>query len=313
MSQFYDHPVLRGHPLCEPDVVAAVASAASTHRGRPWVATGFTDLNDRASHPCGIFAGEPFAVFGKLSTAPDGHRQFATELRGLALLGSEAGVRIAVPVDSGVVAVGSGALLLCEALPQRPPSWSAIGRLLGALHGVTADRYGLGFDGYFGPLPQDNRPTPTNRWADFYAERRVLPRLRSAVDSGHLPPELAAGVERLVGRLPALGGPEPRPTLLHGDAQQNNFVSTPTGAVPVDAAPYFGHPEIDLALLDYFQPVPDAVFDAYRELAPIEPGFPERRELWRIFGYLAVLTVDGGSAFGRGYRDRLAAAVRRYG
>jgi fructosamine-3-kinase len=35
------------------------------------------------------------------------------------------------------------------------------------------------------------------------------------------------------------------------------FVTTDTGAVVADVAPYFGHPEIDLALVDYFHPVPD--------------------------------------------------------
>ncbi len=56
-------------------------------------------------------------------------------------------------------------------------------------------------------------------------------------------------------------------------AQQNNFVTTDTGAVVADVAPYFGHPEIDLALVDYFHPVPNDVFDAYRDIARIEAGF----------------------------------------
>jgi hypothetical protein len=43
--------------------------------------------------------------------------------------------------------------------------------------------------------------------------------------------DLAADIERVVQRLPSVGGPEPQPTLLHGDAQQNNFVSTDAGAV----------------------------------------------------------------------------------
>ncbi len=67
-------------------------------------------------------------------------------------------------------------------------------------------------------------------------------------------------------------------------------------------APYFGHPEIDLALLDYFAPVPPVVFDAYREITPIDDGFAERRELWRLFGYLAVVAVDGRNEFGRSFR-----------
>ena len=74
------------------------------------------------------------------------------------------------------------------------------------------------------------------------------------------------------------------PTLLHGDAQQNNFVSTEEGAVVIDPAIYFGNPEMDLAFIDYFQPVPDDVFDGYRDELPIDPGFWARRDLWRVWG-----------------------------
>jgi len=55
-------------------------------------------------------------------------------------------------------------------------------------------------------------------------------------------------VEEVAARLPALCGPDPVPTLLDGDAQQNNFVRTADGAMAIDIAPYFGHPEADFAL-----------------------------------------------------------------
>ena len=55
----------------------------------------------------------------------------------------------------------------------------------------------------------------------------AAPGLRAAGALGHLPTGLAAGVERVIQRLPQLCGPEPWPSLLHGDAQQHNFVSAP--------------------------------------------------------------------------------------
>jgi fructosamine-3-kinase len=110
-----------------------------------------------------------------------------------------------------------------------------------------------------------------------------------------------------------LAGPDPQPSLLHGDAQQNNFVTTASTAVVIDAAPYFGHPEIDLALLDFFQPVPTDVLAAYREIANIDPGFPERRELWRLPSNLAIITVDGRGPEGLAAIDRLARAITAYG
>ncbi|MFG2038115.1 hypothetical protein [Dactylosporangium sp. NPDC048998] len=57
--------------------------------------------------------------------------------------------------------------------------------------------------------------------------------------------------------------------------------------------------------------VPD--FDAYREVLPVDAGFAGRRVLWRLFAYLAVVTVDGGSVFGRSFVPRIAAVVARYG
>ncbi len=122
-----------------------------------------------------------------------------------------------------------------------------------------------------------------------------------------MPLSLIRQVEKLISRVPQLCDRESVPTLLHGDAQQNNFISTEAGAVVIDPAIYYGNPEMDLAYIDYFQAVPDDVFDGYREELPIDPGFWERRELWRIWGYLAVVTVGGA-----GYLEKLSAAVQKY-
>jgi len=296
----------------------AIESAASRHLGRGWVSTGFTDLNDRASHPCGLLHGETFSVFAKLALDDPAGERFRAELSGLAFLHEHAHIATPTPIGTGLVPLDHGFLLVTEALSERPPQdrttddWRSIGHTLAALHHVHGPRFGLEhLNGFFGPLRQDNRPVISNRWVDFYAERRVLPLLRSAVDSGHLPRELAADVEQVVPRLPSFCGPEPRPTLVHGDAQQNNFVSTDAGAVVADVAPYFGHPEVDLALLDYFQPVPDDVFDAYREVGPIEADFASRRDIWRVFVDLACITV-AATPFDRKALAHLTEVVRLY-
>lgn len=313
------------HPLLNPLIVAAVERAATRHLGRAWTQAGFTDLNHRATHPCGIFSGTPISVFVKLDTSPSGQQQFAAELSGFSLIRSRTAVATPVPVGDGVIVTHAGTLLLSEAIAERgaasgqaadarePVDYAAIGRALAGLHQARGETFGLAeFDGFYGPLPQCNRPVGSPRWADFYAERRVLPMLRLAVDSGYLPAELALRAERVVARLPELCGPDPAPALLHGDAQQNNFVSTADGAVAIDVAPYFGHPEADLALVDFYSPVHPALLRAYADAAPVDPGFAARRELWRLPGYLAVIAVDGASSFGRSFLPRLDAAIRQY-
>ncbi len=296
------------HRLRDPAVLTAVEAAASGHLGRPWHSRGFTSLDDRASHPCGIFRGESLSVFAKLSTVRE---PLSAEHDGLAFLRQHAGIPTPAPVGPGLADVPAGTLLLTEALPERLPAtrqardWRSIGHVLAAIHQVHAPQFGFGQDNFFGPLRQDNRPAAS--WADFYRERRLLPLLDAAISSGHLPAGLAAGVHRIAERLTDLCGPDPRPALLHGDAQQHNFISTAAGAVVIDACPYFGHSEVDLAQLGFFHPVPADVFAAYTEAAPIDPGFVSRQELWRLATYLAVITVAPGP-----YLPRLAAAIRRY-
>ena len=122
-----------------------------------------------------------------------------------------------------------------------------------------------------------------------------------------MPPVVIRQVEKLISRLPELCGPEIVPSFLHGDAQQNNFISTEMGAVVIDPAVYYGHPEMDLAFIDYFQTVPDDVLAGYQDELPIDPGFKERRDLWRVWGYLAAVTVEGS-----GYLGKLTEAVQKY-
>lgn len=313
--------MIADHKLFAPNLTSAIQVAVSRHLRRHWVVSGFTDLNDRASHPSGILHGADLSVFAKLDPAAEpgaAAAAFAVELDGLRLLHDRSGVAVPTPIGSGTLVVDGGALLLTEAVSERAPrsrttaDWRAVGRALATLHQCHAERFGLElFNGRFGAVQLDNAPVASNRCADFYAERRVLPLLRSVVDQRKLPVETAHDLERLMDRLESLCGPEPLPTLLHGDAQQHNFISTDAGAVVVDAAPYYGHPEIDLTLLDYFQPVPDVVFDGYREVLPIDAGFAQRRNLWRIFVDLACIAV-GSEEFGRAALDRLNDSVRHY-
>lgn len=298
---------MRGQPpaLLAGPVRLPLEQLVSRFRERPWKITTARDLADAASHPAAILSDGGYAVFAKLSAAANALEQFKIELDGLRLLTERAGVR--TPTAVGVLGVPGGAVLVLEALEaveRGPRQWREIGQTLARLHRVRRERFGLETDNYFGPLAQDNRPL--DDWATFYAERRLRPLLRLAIDSGHLPLAQARPVEKLIARLPGLCGPQVAPALLHGDAQQNNFISAASGAVVIDPAPYFGHPEIDLALVDYFQDVPPDVLDGYRDELPMDPGFAERRELWRVFAYLAVIAVDGS------FVDRLSQAVQKY-
>jgi fructosamine-3-kinase len=278
----------------------------SAHLGRAWRVTQADDKSASASHPAAILSNETYAVFVKLGEGGGAGDQFQQELAGLRFLTERSGVL--TPAGIGTVQVGGGVLLILEAVQvveRERVHWRQMGQALARIHSVKGDRCGFDSHCYWGSLYLDN--TPLVDWVEFFRERRLAPRLRAAVDSGHLPSAVVRHVEKLSRRLHGLCGPSVEPSLLHGDAHQNNFLSTAAGPVLIDPAVYYGHPEMDLAFVDFFAPVPEEVFEGYRELAPMEPGFAERRDLWRIPAWLAMVEADGPR-----HVEQLLAALQPY-
>jgi protein-ribulosamine 3-kinase len=283
-----------------------VEQIVSEHTGRVWTVKDARDMTEFACHPCAILSDGSYSIFAKFSEAANGFEQFEIELAGLRLLSERSGVLTPTPI--GIIPVPGGCILVLEtvhAVDRVPRHWRQIGHTLARIHKIKGDRFGLETNGYFGPLHQVN--TPLSDWPTFYAECRLWPGLRLAIDSGNMPPGVIRQVEKLISRIPDLCGSEIVPSLLHGDAQQNNFISTEMGAVVIDPAVYYGNPEMDLAYIDYFQPVPNDVFEGYQEELSIDPEFMGRRDLWRVWGYLAAVTVEGSA-----YLGKLTEAVQQY-
>jgi protein-ribulosamine 3-kinase len=283
-----------------------IEQGVSQHLGRPWQVRAATDMADYASHPSAILSDGAYAVFAKLDDAKGGAERLEIERAGLRLLAAQGGAL--TPAVVGIVSAAAGSILVLEAVhsvERTPQHWRDIGRALARLHRHKAQQFGLDAHTYFGPIRQDN--TREGDWCTFYAERRLRPALRMAVDARKLTPEIVRQVEQVIARLPELGGPPVVPSLLHGDAQQNNFISTAMGTFMVDPAVYYGHPEMDMAYVDFFEPVPDHLFDGYRAELPIDPGFWDRRELWRLWVYLALVALDVPE-----YPDKLQQVIRNY-
>jgi protein-ribulosamine 3-kinase len=278
--------------LLRADLRIPIEAAVTAYLGRGWQVTRAEGKTDEASHPAAILADGAYAVFVKLGEGDLAVDQLTQEAAGLRLLTERSGVL--TPEVITVVQVESGALLVLEAvqvIDREPLHWRQIGHALARLHAIKGERFGLETHCYWGSFYQDNRPLVD--WPEFFWQRRIEPWLQAGVDSGRLPTTLITQVEKVGRRLEELCGPTVQPTLLHGDAHQNNFLSTAQGPVLIDPAVYYGHPEMDLAYVDFFAPVPDELFAGYRELAPIEPGFAERRDLWLIHAWLAMVAVDG--------------------
>lgn len=172
-------------------------------------------------------------------------------------------------------------------------AWAGLGTALTALHAAAGTAYGWDADYAFGGVAIPNARRAS--WPEFWAEHRLLTHV------GALPREVGARLERLaVGlgeRLPAA----PVPALLHGDLWGGNvLVDGGNVSALIDPACYYGHAEVDIAMLELFDRPGPAFFDAYGAL---EPGRAERRPIYTLWPALVHLRL-----FGSGYAalvDRL--------
>jgi len=188
------------------------------------------------------------------------------------------------------VLAASGEVLVIELLADDGNlghCWSSLGTALATLHKSVGTRYGWPQDYAFGSV------TITNGWSDdwprFWAERRLL------VHRPHIPAALARRIDALAGdlanRLPA----RPNPALLHGDMWGGNALAA-GGKISglIDPACYYGHGEVDLAMLSLFDRPGGEFAAAYG--AP-EPHAEERRAIYLLWPALVHLRL-----FGVGYR-----------
>ena len=166
-------------------------------------------------------------------------------------------------------------------------AWASLGSALATLHRVKGERYGWAENYAFGSLAIAN--DWAEDWPRFWAERRLL------VHLAHLPPSLARRVEALAADLPNRLPERPTPSLLHGDMWGGNvLVDGNRVSGLIDPACYYGHDEVDIAMLTLFDHPGADFYDAYGVL---EPGHEERLVIYKLWPALIHLRL-----FGSGYR-----------
>ncbi|CTQ55848.1 Fructosamine-3-kinase [Roseibium album] len=197
-----------------------------------------------------------------------------------------AGANAPAPIKS------SSSILILEDLgPSVPGSercWQQLGETLRTLHASTGDSYGWEDDYAFGPVQIRNRRFAN--WAEFWIENRLL------VDVDQLPEAI---VQRLSAAKPVIRNalPDTPPaSLLHGDLWSGNVHFTDEGkAWLIDPACFFGHAEVDLAMLTLFGSPPGRFWSAY---GPLDNGWQIRRNIYQLWPALVHLRL-----FGDGYRS----------
>jgi fructosamine-3-kinase len=192
---------------------------------------------------------------------------------------------------------------------RSPEADETLGRQLAVLHRVTGPHFG-GLDdapsGYLGSQPVDL--TPTDDWAEFFLDRRIRPLTKRAVERGRLDSAAIGLVERVAGQAGELCGPPEPPALLHGDLWAGNRLVDVDGANwLIDPAVYWGHREVDLAMMQLFGGFGASTYEAYDDAFPLAAGWRERVEWYQLPPLLVHAILFGGS-----YGPAALGVLRRY-
>ena len=121
--------------------------------------------------------------------------------------------------------------------------------------------------------------------------------------------ELFQQVERLIARLDRwLAQPVEPPCLLHGDLWAGNYLIDEAGKpVLIDPAVYYGRREADLAMPALFGGFPEEFFQGYHDQWPLEDGWQQRLEVYKLYHLLNHLNL-----FGSGYLESCLEIADRF-
>lgn len=219
---------------------------------------------------------------------------FEREASGLALLKKQ--TRFAIPEVISTGKQGQYGFLLMSYIESAKPKadfWTLFGERLAEMYQVSDQYFGLTQDNFIGSLPQSNQQR-TN-WSDFYYFERMLPQIEMAIDSGKMDTSFKTKAKALYAKLNNIFPHEP-PALLHGDLWSGNYMVSDSGTPAlIDPAVYFGHREMDLAMMQLFGGFDRKVFDVYHSNHRLEKNWEERIRLCQLYPVLVHVNLFGGS------------------
>lgn len=226
-------------------------------------------------------------------------RQLQAEHSGLLHIHEKAEIK--VPRIYGIEQLGGGAdgLLILEFIESANSSfgnvnWDSFLEQLKRLHSVKSELFGWHESNFIGRLDQPNGEYSS--WAEFYIEKRLNEQWFKGITEGKIPEELQDQYDHFITyATEGLSILSIQPSLLHGDLWSGNVMFDHQGtAVLIDPAVYFGHGEVDLAMMDLFGGFPPYLTELYLE-GDIPPGYEQRKLIYQLYYQLVHVRLLGGS------------------
>ncbi len=239
----------------------------------------------------------------KLNSANKFPNMFKKEKKGLELL-AKSTFKIPKPIAFGTLE-NFDYLIMEYIQPGNELNWIKFGQNLALMHQITNQNFGLDYDNYIGSIQQINNYE--DGWEEFYSNFRLLPLTEKARNLQLILKNDVSKIEKICLKLNELI-PNTKPSLIHGDLWSGNLISDKNNEpVLIDPAVYYGHPEMDWAMLSLFGNYPTIAMEKYNEINPSEKGFEKRKEIHQLYPLLVHLIL-----FGEAYYSPVMNIVKKF-
>jgi len=218
---------------------------------------------------------------------------FEAEMHGLNEIRASDSIRCPQPIGCGKS--GQFAFIVMEYLDlSGSVDATRFAQQLASMHLSRQQQFGYPIENTIGSNPQPN--TYQQDWVSFWQIERLGFQLSLARNNG-LGSELFDSGMRLNQQVGSFfSGYSPIASLLHGDLWSGNQGADSAGnPVIYDPACYYGDHEADLAMMELFGRPQQRFFEVYNDVYPIDPGYPQRRELYNLYHILNHANLFGGA------------------
>jgi fructosamine-3-kinase len=220
---------------------------------------------------------------------------FEAEVQGLTLLGDS---NFRIPKVLGTGQLENRSYLILEYIDSRGAQLNSaiMGAKLAQMHQMSSGAFGLDHNNYIGAIAQEN--TAHRQWTHFYQSMRIEPLVKTAFDKSLMDKKMMHSFDAFCGKLDDLI-PKESPSLIHGDLWQGNVICDEhSNPVLIDPAVYYGHREMDIAMLLLFGSIHEDSITAYNEIYPLESQWEKRTEIHQLYPLLVHLILFGSSYLG---------------
>jgi fructosamine-3-kinase len=156
------------------------------------------------------------------------------------------------------------------------------------IHSITGEKFGFDFASQIGGLKQPNEFN--NDWVEFFREKRLNMVFEEISSTNLMPLFINQKIEKLIKELHNLIPQKPTARLLHGDLWEGNiFFNNGQLVGLIDPGVYYGHNELEISYLTWFNFVNDTFLKKYSNIINIEKSYKKYEPIYQL--YFSLLNV----------------------